>query len=139
MTAFIIFFGGCATQRGTPKIATKNRPPVSRIFFEFNKTEIRKEHREELDHLREWIKKRPRTVLLVEGHTDSTGSAGYNLQLGDKRARAVKTTLSKESATGRQLVVISQGESNPVKSNQTRLGRAENRRVELIPILGGNL
>ncbi len=139
MTTFLILLGGCATQRVAPKFAGKGQPPVSRIFFGFNKAEIRREHQEELGQLREWMKKRPKTVLLVEGHTDSIGSSGYNLQLGDRRAREVKVNLSKDADFSRRLVIVSKGESRPVKTNTTRSGRAENRRVEFLPILGGNL
>lgn len=139
MTSFLILLGGCATQRVPPKFAAKTQPPVSRIFFGFNMTEIRKEHEKELGQLKEWMRKRPKTVLLVEGHTDSIGASGYNLQLGDRRAREVKSNLSKDTQLSRRLVIMSKGESRPVKTNATKSGRAKNRRVELIPILGGTL
>ncbi|VUD68740.1 Outer membrane efflux protein BepC [Thalassocella blandensis] len=71
-------------------------------------------------------------IAVVEGHTDSLGSAAYNLQLSQARAESVRDALIMEcdSARGR-LNAKGYGESRPVATNETELGRATNRRVEL--------
>lgn len=68
----------------------------------------------------------------VEGHTDSTGPAGYNRALSRDRARAVAQALAAGGMPGRMLRTAGFGASRPVESNGTRSGRAENRRVAII-------
>jgi outer membrane protein OmpA-like peptidoglycan-associated protein len=65
----------------------------------------------------------------IEGHTDNIGSEAYNLQLGEKRATAVRNYLSQKGIPLHALNVISLGESRPVADNGTPQGRAQNRRV----------
>ena len=75
------------------------------------------------------------TTILIEGHTDSEGSASYNLKLSTKRAKSVQRAL-----TGRFGVRISRtqikgyGESRPAASNATEEGKARNRRVTFVNV-----
>lgn len=68
----------------------------------------------------------------VEGHTDSTGSDAYNQQLSRQRALSVKTQLVKSGMPPANIRVVGRGESQPVASNDTEYGRAQNRRVVII-------
>lgn len=68
----------------------------------------------------------------VEGHTDTTGSAAYNRTLSHDRAEAVAGALERGGMPRAGLIVVGLGESQPVESNATAAGRAENRRVVLI-------
>lgn len=72
------------------------------------------------------------SVLVVAGHTDSTGSASYNMDLSVKRAQSVASYLIQQGVAVDRLKVRGFGESMPLASNNSESGRAENRRVELL-------
>ncbi|AAZ98407.1 outer membrane protein [Thiobacillus denitrificans ATCC 25259] len=69
----------------------------------------------------------------VAGHTDSTHSAAFNLELSQRRAEAVRAYLVKKGVRAERLTARGYGESQPVADNRTAAGRAQNRRVELVP------
>jgi outer membrane protein OmpA-like peptidoglycan-associated protein len=69
--------------------------------------------------------------VIVEGHTDSTGSDAYNQALSQRRADAVLNYLVRKGVPANRLTARGFGKSSPVASNDTREGRALNRRVEL--------
>ena len=70
--------------------------------------------------------------LEIQGYTDSTGSAQGNLRLGQDRAEAVRRYLSKDGVALNRMATISYGQDNPVAANDTRAGRAQNRRVVVV-------
>ena len=70
-------------------------------------------------------------VLMVVGHTDSTGSDDYNQRLSERRARAAAEYLQQQGMQPANLETLGLGESEPVASNDTEAGQAENRRVEV--------
>ncbi|HEX7046512.1 MAG TPA: OmpA family protein [Gammaproteobacteria bacterium] len=72
-----------------------------------------------------------KTVVVIEGHTDSTGSEAYNQQLSEQRAAAVGSYLDSQGVGAERMVIVGYGEARPVASNATPEGRAQNRRVEL--------
>ena len=67
--------------------------------------------------------------LEIQGHTDNSGSPNYNNELGEKRAEAVRRFLSQHGVALNRMATISYGEDAPVAPNETREGRAQNRRV----------
>ncbi len=77
------------------------------------------------------LKEFPETLIQVTGHTDSTGSAEYNLQLSQKRAQSVAQYLVAQGVAPNRVVARGLGESMPIASNDTPEGRAQNRRVEI--------
>jgi len=77
------------------------------------------------------LKKYEKTTMLIEGHTDSTGSAEYNQQLSLNRANAVRNNLVGNGVDSRRVTTEGYGESMPVADNDTESGRQLNRRVEL--------
>ncbi|KFZ32119.1 membrane protein [Pseudidiomarina salinarum] len=77
------------------------------------------------------LQKYEKTTMIVEGHTDSTGTSEYNQQLSENRAAAVAAELMEDGVDRRRLTAIGYGESQPIASNDTAAGRQENRRVEL--------
>jgi len=70
--------------------------------------------------------------LEIQGHTDSTGPSGYNDQLGEARAEAVRKYLSQQGIALNRMATISYGEESPVAPNTTAEGRSQNRRVAII-------
>jgi outer membrane protein OmpA-like peptidoglycan-associated protein len=76
----------------------------------------------------------PETSLLVEGHTDSTGSEDYNLKLSEKRAMAIQNELISQNVDPARIQIIGFGEAKPIADNNTESGRQLNRRVEVVII-----
>ncbi|HEX6322528.1 MAG TPA: OmpA family protein [Vicinamibacterales bacterium] len=99
--------------------------------FKLNRVEIPEEAKAEIDALVNALKENPNGAWIeIEGHTDATGSAAYNMQLGEKRAEQVKRYLYEQHQVPlHKMNVISFGEEKPVSDNKTRDGRAQNRRV----------
>ncbi|MBI3769117.1 MAG: OmpA family protein [Deltaproteobacteria bacterium] len=112
-------------------------PPVQRkivlrgVNFDFNKANIRADAAGILREAATILKDNPNVQISVEGHTDSVGSDPYNLKLSLQRATSVKQFLAKEGVPDSRLSVRGLGETQPVASNDTDDGRAQNRRVEL--------
>lgn len=99
--------------------------------YRLNRAEIPDEAKAEIDNLVNQLKANPNGAWIeIEGHTDATGSNTYNMQLGEKRAERVKRYLYEEHQVPlHKMNVISFGEEKPVAPNNTRDGRAQNRRV----------
>ena len=86
---------------------------------------------DKLDAIVGIMKEFSKATFLIEGHTDSTGSVSLNDKLSTKRANAVKDYLVQNGIDASRLETKGSGESNPIDSNKTRAGRANNRRVEI--------
>jgi outer membrane protein OmpA-like peptidoglycan-associated protein len=99
------------------------------VTFEHNSAELTVESHPPLDTMAEGLKKHPHLKVEIQGHTDSTGSAAYNVKLSQRRADAVRTYLIANGVSSDQLQTRGFGASQPVASNSTAEGRAKNRRV----------
>ena len=77
------------------------------------------------------LKKFDKTIVTVEGHTDSDGSQSYNQDLSERRALRVANYLNSQGVNGQRLVARGYGETQPIASNGTSAGKAQNRRVEI--------
>ena len=74
----------------------------------------------------------PDLGAIIEGHTDSTGSADFNLELSQRRASAVMGFLAGQGVPPEKLKAVGFGMQQPVADNATAEGRARNRRVEIV-------
>ena len=74
----------------------------------------------------------PDTTVQVIGHTDSDGSAAYNQDLSEQRARSVAAVIASQGVSPARIVSIGRGESQPIATNQTAAGKQQNRRVEVV-------
>jgi outer membrane protein OmpA-like peptidoglycan-associated protein len=80
----------------------------------------------------ESLRRHPNSSVRVIGHTDNVGTASYNAQLSQERAMAVARELIVAGTPGGRISVSGRGYNEPIASNQTAAGRAQNRRVEII-------
>lgn len=103
------------------------------VHFDFNKSKIRPADAAVLDEAVTTLKDNPNVRVDVNGYCDSIGNDAYNLKLSEKRAGAVVDYLEKDGITADRLTAHGYGKTNFVASNDTKEGRAQNRRVELIP------
>lgn len=101
------------------------------VTFDTNSAIVRPGLYSEIDRIASILIKYPDTVIQVEGHTDSTGSESYNMDLSSRRAEAVKNLLVQKGVEPSRILTIAYGESKPVASNDSDYGRANNRRVEI--------
>lgn len=110
----------------------------SNITFAVDSDRIQPQFNETLISVALVLKKFNKTVVDVYGYTDSTGSESYNLELSQKRATSVATVLASQGVDQRRFYITGKGEDDPIASNSTESGRAQNRRVEiqLSPIQG---
>lgn len=74
----------------------------------------------------------PKTAVVVQGHTDSTGSEQHNQDLSERRARSVESYLIGRGVDGARLTAVGYGETLPVTSNDTEWDRQQNRRVDVL-------
>ncbi|MCJ7616800.1 MAG: OmpA family protein [Desulfobacterales bacterium] len=102
--------------------------------FGFNKYELSDEFKAILDDIAKMIKTANRQLFIeIQGHTDDRGSEEYNMNLGLKRAEAVRQYFSEINMLPLHMMhAISYGESRPLANNSTKEGRAQNRRVVII-------
>jgi outer membrane protein OmpA-like peptidoglycan-associated protein len=105
------------------------------VNFDFDKADIRSDAAVSLDEaatlLADALADCPSRTVSVEGHTDATGPDDYNQRLSDRRATAVMEYLVGKGVPAARLSAKGFGESSPIAPNETREGRALNRRVEL--------
>lgn len=102
------------------------------ILFGFDSTELSAEAENNLKKLAEILQKYPDTDVTIQGHTDSSGSAEYNQGLSERRAIEVANFVAEQGIEGRRLTIIGFGEEEPKYSNETDIGRSQNRRVEFL-------
>lgn len=84
----------------------------------------------EIQDFAKYMEQNPEKTAVINGHTDSTGSAAYNQKLSEKRAVSVKNEIVKQGISSERLEAKGYGEEKPIASNKTREGRQKNRRVE---------
>ena len=100
-------------------------------FFDFDKAVLKPEGKAKLDDLAGKVGGINLEVVIAVGHTDSTGAAGYNQALSNRRAEAVKAYLVTKGIETNLIYTEGKGLTQPVADNSTREGRAKNRRVEV--------
>jgi outer membrane protein OmpA-like peptidoglycan-associated protein len=119
-------------------VAVAPRPKRIIIFqkptFGFDSVEVTREAQAVLDEQVVGLEKDPKLRLVITGHTDSIGAEEYNQGLSERRAEAAKGYLVSKGVASGRLKALGYGETHPIATNATREGRAQNRRVELIPV-----
>ena len=104
------------------------------ITFDTNDASIKPAFQPVLDSIAKVIKEYNKTLVQVNGYTDSTGSAATNNSLSLMRANSISNYLRVKGVDGNRIVANGYGSSNPIASNSTAAGREQNRRVEIVLI-----
>jgi OmpA-OmpF porin, OOP family len=114
-------------------LASKGRWATQGILFATGKAELQPESRPVLKEIAAALKQHIDLKILIEGHTDNVGTPATNLALSDARAAAVKAALVAEhGAAGDRITTKGLGDTKPSAPNTTTVGRAQNRRVEIV-------
>ncbi|MEZ8607758.1 MULTISPECIES: OmpA family protein [Vibrio] len=98
--------------------------------FATNSTELSDEGKAAIQPIVEVLQTYPQSTVNIVGHTDSTGAAEYNMMISKKRAAAVAAYIEEQGIEADRITASGEGEENPIASNDTAEGRAQNRRVE---------
>lgn len=101
------------------------------VTFATDSSDINARFYEVLNSVAIVLKEYNQTLIDVTGHTDSTGSDQYNLELSQKRASSVANYLMAQGLDARRFYIVGAGESQPIATNDTAAGREQNRRVEI--------
>ena len=130
----------CGAEPPVAKMAVPPPAPVyekmtvsAEALFDHDKSILKDDGKAALHELGDAIKAKGARVVDIDviGHTDSDGTEEYNQALSERRAEAVRDYMVSEGVDGSIIDVSGQGESNPIASNATKEGRAENRRVDI--------
>lgn len=104
----------------------------SDLLFAVDSASLSSEAQGNLDQAALVFNDQPKTAIIAQGHTDSTGSEPYNLALSERRAQAVRNHLVGRGVDDGRITALGYGESNPIADNAAEAGRRLNRRVDLL-------
>ncbi|MBK8808062.1 MAG: OmpA family protein [Bacteroidales bacterium] len=116
------------------KIIAQGKFITRDILFDIGKATIKEKSFIEISRIASFMKEHPEIRFSIEGHTDNQGDDLANMTLSKQRSAAIKESLIKFGITASRLETAGKGETVPVDSNLTPEGRANNRRVEFIPL-----
>jgi len=125
----VVVLNGCAKPRRQPAPRMEG---LSGPHFAFGKYELTAEGRAKVRALAAVLNKYPKRRVEVYGYTDSAGDDETNLWLSAQRAETVRQALIEDGVSANRIDARGYGDSNPVASDATAEGRAQNRRVEII-------
>jgi OOP family OmpA-OmpF porin len=118
---------------GCPILMKKKISVTLDIQFDTDKADIKPEYNDRLKEVADFMATYPDTTAVIEGHTDSVGSAAYNLKLSKRRADSVRDYLIKNfNISPNRLAAEGFGEEQPAASNDTAEGRRINRRIQAV-------
>jgi len=122
------------SQRVAPKVEPAPPPPPNTpakiVYFDFDRYDVRAGDRSIVEAHAGYMRNRPATRVVIEGHTDLRGGREYNLALGQRRAEAVQRMLTQMGVQGERVEAISWGIEKPASLATTEEGHQLNRRAE---------
>ena len=137
MVGAMLLLAACATGKSS-STTSGNAAPGSRedfvqnvgdrVFFDFDKSDIKPEGQQTLQRQAAWLKKYENVKVMVEGHCDDRGTREYNLALGNRRANAVKRALVALGIPAGRITTISYGKERPAVVGDNEQAWAQNRR-----------
>ncbi len=102
------------------------------VLFDFDKSEVKEDGRKTSRVVADYLKKNPRSKLMIEGHCDERGTSEYNIALGERRATAVKTYLVSLGIPKSALSTVSFGKEKPLDPGHNEEAWAKNRRAHFV-------
>ncbi|AWW29767.1 OmpA family protein [Echinicola strongylocentroti] len=102
------------------------------VFFDFDKADLKPSSKSSLLRLKKFLDENPDVHIVIEGHTDNVGEGSYNQELSLRRATSVQRYLLDQGIASERLAVAGFGDTKPLMSNETALGRSKNRRIEIV-------
>ena len=117
---------------GLTRIAKGNSITLNNLYFDYDSDKILPTSYAEIQRLMLFLKKNKNIKIKIVGHTDNQGSNAYNLDLSRRRAVALMDALIRKGIAADRLISEGMGSSQPITTNDTEEGRAQNRRVEVI-------
>jgi len=111
------------------------------VTFAFDSAALNPQFNDVLAKVAQTLTEFDQTVIQIAGHTDSTGTHAYNMNLSQQRAGSVKSFLAGRGVPSQRMQTIGAGPDHPIADNSTEAGRAENRRVEItiVPVTEDSL
>ncbi|MBF0561820.1 MAG: peptidoglycan-associated lipoprotein Pal [Alphaproteobacteria bacterium] len=100
-----------------------------RVFFDFDKYDVKSEGRPVLEKWAVWLNKYPSVPVRIEGHADERGTREYNLALGERRANSVKQFLTSQGVAAARLQTITYGKERPAVQGHDESAWSQNRRA----------
>src|SRR5262245_19343795 len=120
---------GATVERVAPDEIRVRMP--SDITFDFNRAEVRYEFQPRIHDLARTLSRHPNVRVDIIGHADAVGSDAYNQELSERRARSVGAALIDDGVQWQRISASGRGEWEPIATNASEWGRAQNRRVEI--------
>jgi outer membrane protein OmpA-like peptidoglycan-associated protein len=114
------------------QLKSEGRARLYGILFDTDSDHLKDESKPTLDALVAAARTQPTWNFGIEGYTDNVGGDAHNLTLSEKRANSVKAYLANAGVDAKRLTTQGFGATHPVSSNDTELGRSQNRRVEIV-------
>lgn len=109
------------------------------ILFDFNSSTLKSAAKTNISKLVETLNKEPGTDILVIGHTDNVGTLAANQKVSESRAASVRAYAVEQGLSSSRVRTEGKNYSEPIASNDTDGGRAENRRVEIVIVAGDEM
>jgi outer membrane protein OmpA-like peptidoglycan-associated protein len=104
----------------------------SDVLFDTDSATLKPGARAALDDAARVFQEYPKTAIVVQGHTDSTGTEIHNQELSERRAQSVVSYLVGQGVDAARITSVGYGEGHPIATNDTDTGRSQNRRVDLL-------
>ena len=124
----------CPRTPSGAEVDTRGCWVLTGLNFALDSSSIDSRGNRELDNVARILRENPEIRVRIDGHTDSSGAASYNLGLSERRARALETHLESVGIAGGRMDTRGHGETDPIADNATTVGRAINRRAQLTRI-----
>ena len=117
---------------GLTRIASGNSITLNNLYFDYDSDKILPTSNAEIERLALFLKQNKNIKIKIVGHTDNQGSHAYNLDLSRRRAEALMNALIRKGIAADRLTAEGKGSTQPITTNDTEDGRAQNRRVEIL-------
>ncbi len=114
---------------GSGAVGTKANP--TSVYFDFDKYDVKSEYKPVVKKHVDAVKNDKRKIV-IQGNTDERGGSEYNLALGQKRAQAVRKTMSLQGVSSKRIEVVSFGKEKPKAKGHDEASWAENRRADIV-------